>query len=201
MCMYPFLVVPSTCTFNIHVHVHVVDLLFMYTCTCRCDCVPYHGVFSIFGHPACMHGYVRVRVEGCSTCTLYTCSFILCISLCVQMQYSKTVTHRMCDMLDIPQVSSAIIWARQVGALPGSQVGGFLHGAPGVSIKDSVICTVIPGDGSHLYIMVTPLSPNCYVCLSALHAAICMLIVARRWPQSDRFNRFLCSYQAGGFLN
>ncbi len=88
---------------------------------------------------ACILSYVCVHVEGRSTCTLCTCSFILCISLCVQMQYSKTVTHRMCDMLDIPQVSSAIIWARQVGTPPGSQVGGFLHGAPCVSIKNSFV--------------------------------------------------------------
>ena len=45
--------------------------------------------------------------------------FLLCVKVKVlddppQSQYSSTTNSRMCGVLDIPPVSSAIIWARQV---------------------------------------------------------------------------------------
>ncbi len=45
---------------------------------------------------------------------VYCHDYNVLVCVCVQMQYSKTSTYKICTKLDFPPVSSAIIWARQV---------------------------------------------------------------------------------------
>ena len=64
-------------------------------------CVTHASVYTV-----CMYILVYVGYVHMHTC-------LSCVSA-NQMQYSKTPTHKMCTKLDLPPVSSAIIWARQV---------------------------------------------------------------------------------------
>ena len=60
--------------------------------------------------------YMQLRIlilsQGVLVSIIITCFFIYY----QQMPYDKTPTNAMCTMLDIPPISSSIMWARQVNS-------------------------------------------------------------------------------------